>query len=64
LRRWEEYIHSIKIIYAMTYVLTALISAVLSGGVMFFIGANNPPAKILQKLLNKHKDSIDKIMKS
>jgi len=48
----------------MSYILTAMISAVLSGGVMFFVGANNPPKSILQKLLNKHKDSIDKIMKS
>jgi len=48
----------------MSYVITSLISIVLSGGIMFFVGANNPPKSILSKLLQKHKDSIDKIMKS
>jgi len=48
----------------MSYILTAVISAIVSGIFMFFVGANNPPQSVLQKLLNKHKDSIDKIMKS
>ena len=45
----------------MLYYIGGLI---ITFGVGFFVGANNPPRQILQKLLNKHKDSIDKIMKS
>jgi len=60
LSRWQEYIVSFKHLIMLYYIGGLIITF----GVGFFVGANNPPRQILQKLLNKHKDSIDKIMKS
>lgn len=63
--RLDEYINNLKL-FIMFWIIvkTVLITAAIIGPIFFFIGANNPPKQILQKLLNKHKDSIDKIMKS
>jgi len=60
LNRVENYIFTLKAIY-MFWILGAIVIAFIAG---FFIGANNPPKSILQGLLKKHQDSINKIMKS
>lgn len=63
--RLQEYIYSFKLILMIWYtVKVVLITLAIAGPIIYLFGANNPPKSILQKLLNKHKDSIDKIMKS
>jgi hypothetical protein len=34
-------------------VIAILITAIISGGIMYFVGANNPPKPIAKKLLAK-----------
>lgn len=62
--RLEQYFRVIKIIYIMSYVITALISIIVSGGVMYFVGSNNPYPAAKRKLIAKAKESVDKILNS
>lgn len=48
----------------MDYVITALIAIIISGGIMYFVGSNNPYPAAKRKLIAKAKDSVDKILKS
>ena len=48
----------------MSYVITALISIIISGGIMYFVGSNNPYPAAKRKLIAKAKESVDKILKS
>ena len=48
----------------MSYVITSLISIILSGGIMYFVGSNNPYPAAKRKLISKAKESVDKILKS
>lgn len=47
----------------MSYFITSLISIIISGGVMYFVGSNNPYPSAKRKLIAKAKDSVDKILK-
>jgi hypothetical protein len=63
--RIEYYIQELNNIFMFLVILkTVLITIAVTGPIIFFIGANNPPRQILKKLLDKHQDSINKIMKS
>lgn len=48
----------------MSYFITALISSILSGGVMYFVGSNNPYAAAKRKIIADAKTSVNKILGS
>lgn len=48
----------------MSYVIVSLISIILSGGIFYFIGSNNPYPAAKRKLIANAKASVNKILGS